>query len=218
MKDMSSRMGGFFVPSLIILSLLLLPATGGADIYKYVDKDGVIHFTNVPTQPNYRKLPSLPSLPTYVPNRASYGGYNGLRPFSCPPSSLANQYAYDMHIKIACQRYGLDLKLVKAVIRAESAFNAQAVSPKGAVGLMQLMPGTSRDLGVVNPLDPLENIDGGARYLRTMLNRFDNNVVLALAAYNAGPEAVQKYGGVPPYDETQTYVQRVLDYYSRTTP
>jgi soluble lytic murein transglycosylase len=215
MRDLSNPSGGFFAPFLIFMCVVLLPVTGKADIYRYVDKDGVIHFTNVPTEPNYRKVPSLPSLPTYAAKRpAYYGVARGRQSLTCP-TGPANQYAYDFHIQLVCQRYSLDRKLVKAVIRAESGYNAQAVSPKGAAGLMQLMPGTSRDLGVLDPFDPYQNIDGGARYLRAMLNRFGNDVILALAAYNAGPESVQKYGGVPPYDETQTYVQRVLDYYSR---
>ena len=215
MRDLSNPSGGFLAPFLIFMCVVLVPVIGKADIYRYVDKDGVIHFTNVPTEPNYRKIPSLPALPTYTAKRpAYYGVARGQQSLTCP-TGPANQYAYDFHIQLACQRYNLDRKLVKAVIRAESGYNAQAVSPKGAAGLMQLMPGTSKDLGVLDPFDPYQNIDGGARYLRAMLNRFGNDVILALAAYNAGPESVQKYGGVPPYDETQTYVQRVLDYYSR---
>jgi soluble lytic murein transglycosylase len=157
------------------------------------------------TQANFQK---------YFPS--AKGTYAGFQPgvFS-PLSNLPNQAVYDSHIKLYCKRYGVDSCLVKAVIRAESGFNPLAVSPKGAMGLMQLMPQTSRDLGVENPFDPRQNIDGGARYLRMMLDRFNNDTVLALAAYNAGPEAVVKHGGIPPFDETQIYVKRVMDLYEQ---
>jgi soluble lytic murein transglycosylase-like protein len=108
----------------------------------------------------------------------------------------------------AAMKYGLPATLVRSVMAAESAHRPDAVSPKGAIGLMQLMPGTAKDLGV-NPHDPAENVDGGTRYLRDMLVRFDNRLWHALAAYNAGPGAVEKYGDIPPYRETIQYVNRI---------
>jgi soluble lytic murein transglycosylase-like protein len=120
------------------------------------------------------------------------------------------QTSYDPLIAEAARKYGLDENLIRSVIQTESNFNSQAVSPKGAMGLMQLMPGTAQSLKVSNPFDPSQNIEGGSKYLRSMLDHFDGNLEQALSAYNAGPKAVETYKGVPPYAETQNYVKRVL--------
>ncbi|TAK31932.1 MAG: lytic transglycosylase domain-containing protein [Chloroflexota bacterium] len=116
----------------------------------------------------------------------------------------------------ATRRYNLPSGLLPSVIKAESGFNPRAVSPAGAKGLMQLMDGTARTLGVRDSFDPAQNIDGGARFLRQLLDRYGGDVRRALAAYNAGPGAVDRYGGIPPYPETQTYVSRILGYMTRT--
>ena len=120
-------------------------------------------------------------------------------------------------IETASSKYQVDPNLVKAVVQTESNFDASAVSGAGAEGLMQLMPGTAQEMGVQNALDPAQNLDGGVKYLRKMLDGYDGNVSMALAAYNAGPGTVNQYGGVPPYQETQTYVKRVLGQYNQNS-
>jgi soluble lytic murein transglycosylase-like protein len=119
---------------------------------------------------------------------------------------------FEALIRAASEKYEVDPNLVRAVIKAESSFRPDAVSSAGAMGLMQLMPSTAEGLGVEDPLDPAQNINGGVKLLRRLLRKYDGDVSLALAAYNAGPGAVDRYDGIPPYKETQTYVKRVLTY------
>lgn len=127
---------------------------------------------------------------------------------------LTDTSYYDPYILAVSKRHGVDFHLVKAVIKAESKFDSRAVSPKGAMGLMQMMPVTADHMGVSDPFNPKENIEGGVRYLKRLLKIFDNDLELALAAYNAGPTTVKRYGGVPPYRETRAYLKKVLRFYS----
>lgn len=170
------------------------PSFSEADIYKYVDENGVVHFTNLPTSPKFKLV--------YRERRVHLDvGIQGEK--------------YEPLIHHAAQRYGVDYALVKAVIKAESNFNHRAVSRVGARGLMQLMPSTADLLQVQDSFRPEENIDGGVRYLRYLLDVYRGDLRLALAAYNAGERAVYRYRGIPPYKETRTYVKRVLEYYEQ---
>lgn len=181
--------------------MLATACPAGAETFRLVAPDGTVHFTNAPTDPRYLRQGMTPPGAT-----GTSAGW-----FRLPSTDLA---PYVGEIRAAAERYALPESLISAVIRVESGFNPRAVSRKGARGLMQLMPATASLLGVRNSFDPGENIDGGARHLRTLIERFSNDVSLALAAYNAGEQAVVTYRGIPPYAETQDYVARVLRFFN----
>jgi len=188
--------------------LLSGPSPIWAEMYTYVDDKGTRFYTNVPaasqsllyqpegvviTQPSGQAWPEV-----------RVGGRR---------NSRKNSLAYDHHIQRSGFRYNIDPQLIKAIIKAESDFDCYASSPKGAQGLMQLMPATARDLNVSNPFDPRSNIDGGSRYFRTILDTFNGDIPLSLAAYNAGPNRVKRTNRIPQIPETVEYVQRVLRHY-----
>lgn len=189
-------------------ALLLSAACGSAsDMYMCTARDGSISFTNTPTSSDCQEHVEKKKFATAIPPSSSPFGA------SFYYSSSGYSGSIDKYINFAGARYNIDPRLLRAVIRAESGFDARATSNKGALGLMQLMPDTARELRVLNPMNPWENIDGGARYLRQMLDTFNGNLRLSLAAYNAGPGAVKRAGGIPSYPETQNYVRTVLRHY-----
>ncbi len=184
---------------------LVLPGWSRADIYVYRDARGVLHFSNAPAEPRYRFYRSEKE--TWRAVRWTSWG----RRYADP----SRYKAYEPIVRDVAERHQVDVALVKAVIRAESDFVPDAVSPKGALGLMQLMPSTARRHGVFRVFDPHQNIEGGVRHLRYLLDRFNGNLRLALAAYNAGEAAVDRHGGIPPYPETIDYVARVMMFRDR---
>lgn len=188
-----------------VLALALMvgspvPPVFADSIYRFVDKDGVIHFSNVPTDSRYRKV-----FDDRIPVR--------LKPAAIPKAGLSPTIAQS--IKQTAGLHQLDPALVRAVIQTESAFDPRAESPKGAMGLMQLMPATALSLNVTNPYDPDQNISGGVRHLRYLIDRFGGDVRLALAAYNAGENRVLRDKRIPAITETREYVKRVMFFYKQ---
>jgi soluble lytic murein transglycosylase-like protein len=185
----------FLVLICFVLMSTFLHCTLYADIYKYEDAEGIVHLTNVPTEAGIKYVLVMREKRVLFDKKLS--------------SDISR---YDNFIAKASQKHNVDSALIKAVIKTESNFNHMAVSRKGAQGLMQLMPATAASLQVYDSFHPENNIDGGVRYLRYLINSFNGNIPLVLAAYNAGENAVIRYGGVPPYRETQTYIQKCMAY------
>jgi len=193
-------------PGLLCCALAVgLAAPASAQIYTRLNGNGVVEATNVPDSGGFRL--TYPGKGTLIHSRGFRRSYSG---------------EFDHHIEAASRLHQLSPDLVKAVIAAESEFDQWAVSSKGAQGLMQLMPATARQLGVADAFDARQNIFAGTRYLRNLLDTFAGDVPLALAAYNAGPNAVRRYGGIPPYRETRGYVRKIQGLlgtgFSATTP
>lgn len=191
-----------------------------ADIYKFVDSAGHVFYTDHPSHAGYRMIIRTPvTIASASGTKASKTvRRSASAPMRQPAVSLLERKRENFSglIDAAANRYSLDPALLHAVIRAESAYNPNAVSEKGAVGLMQLMPATATRYGVRDRLDPVENVDGGARYLSDLIDMFQSDIRLAVAAYNAGENTVKRHGyQVPPIAETRDYVVRVLDYYRR---
>lgn len=180
----------------MLLLLLLdigLARPGAADVYVYKDKQGVLTFTNVPNHQGFRRVIREGSV------RSSSSGLSG--------------NSYEEIIRSASDRHSVDADLIRAVIKVESDFDSSARSHKGATGLMQLMPETARLHNVLDMYDPSANIEGGVRHLKLLLGKYQGDLELSLAAYNAGMKAVERHGGIPPFTETREYVRRVLGYY-----
>jgi soluble lytic murein transglycosylase-like protein len=243
MKTLGGILLCWAVPLAMVAGLLLLnPAL--ASVYSYTASNGTVNLSNLPADSRYTVLVPTPAivqpeirpiaqpviatailpatlpaievaiLPT--PQPASATAAEPAAKASPPPLRIAQKVRYDKLVEKVARTYGLDSALLHAVISVESRYRSDAVSRRGAVGLMQLMPRTAKHYGVADPLDPLQNLHGGAKYLRYLLKTYKNDVSLALAAYNSGETAVAKYGNqIPPYRETKQYVPRVLGFYNK---
>ncbi|MBT8061386.1 MAG: lytic transglycosylase domain-containing protein [Gammaproteobacteria bacterium] len=191
--------------ALLCAVLALLPVTALSQVYKYTDEDGVVHYTNI--KPRSERQYATLNFPCY----ASDPDCRAVDWEQVPLKTTL----FDDEISRASARYAVDESLIRAIIHAESAYQSEARSPKGAQGLMQLMPEVQQELEVLDPYHPESNIDGGTYHLSRMLTLFDGDMDLAAAAYNAGEGAVQRHGGIPPYAETREYVRRIRILYRR---
>ena len=196
----------YVVTLVIFFCLFFLTSLSSAGIYRYVDENGVIHFTNCPRDPKFK---------LYIrESKEDVGDENN-------PSSVSyirDSNQYDSLISEFSRKYQVDFALIKAIIRAESGFNPVAISRKGAKGLMQLMPETAQRVNVSNIFSPRENIEGGVRHFKYLLSLFNDDLRLSLAAYNAGENVVAELRSIPPYRETVDYVRKVLSYYQSYMP
>jgi soluble lytic murein transglycosylase-like protein len=213
--EVASR-GAVALLPIALATVLLLPLAAppaAAQVYSFRDRSGTQHFTNVPNDSRFHAMP------------LEHARVISRLPFTARPDSFgASSYAFaradriwsgstvdlERMIDETAQHYGVETALVHAVVRAESDFDHLAISSSGAQGLMQLMPETALEVGVRNAFQPRENLEGGVYYLRQLIDRFGGNLQLAIAGYNAGPGAVERFGGVPPYSETIEYLQRVF--------
>lgn len=204
----SLRLAGF-VGALGLCALVASPGHARADIFTYTDAEGITHFVNRPSGDARYKL--------YLKSndRAARRPPPGVVPVPPSDKSVERYGRYDLWIRQAATLYQIPEELVRAVIKIESDYDPRAVSQMGAQGLMQLIPATAERMQVRDALDPREAIFGGTRYLRVLANMFNGDLELTIAGYNAGENAVVRYGGIPPYEETQAYVGKVLSYYRR---
>lgn len=183
---------GWATVTMVFALVLFMTSCVYAQIYSYRDSSGIMHFSNVPTSERYR---------SYMDE---YG------------AKVSNdESSFDYIIEEAAREKEVPFHLIKAMIQVESSFDPNAISKKGAMGLMQIMPQSAEDLNISDPFDPKENIMGGTTYLKAMMTRFKGELELAIAAYNAGPTAVEKYSDIPPYQETIEYVEKVMAIYRR---
>jgi soluble lytic murein transglycosylase len=197
-EGLKKRIGQIAGGALVITLVLLYTVPALAEVYFYRDKDGVMHFTNAPASQKYKP---------YFKEAYKYR----------VPAFTAdtNPAQYRRFINEAAHRHGISTALLKAIIKVESDYNPKAVSRKGAKGLMQIMPENFTVCNIDNPFDPRQNIMGGTRFLKRLIERFDGDLTKAVAAYNAGAGAVERCNGIPPFEETRSYVSKVLKLYRR---